>query len=151
MEEFQRISKLGKELAELHLNYENCPPLDLEIERSADFDERNPECFLVEKMRWGGKRPNLDKTVIHFNRYLTIRGIPMECHNYRLGARSALEWIVDRYKVKTDKRSQIRKNPNKWNGGSDAGDGLTGGQYIFDLIPKICNLSLKTREITNYE
>lgn len=65
----------------------------------------------------------------------------MECHNYRLGARSALERIVDRYKVKTDKRSQIRKNPNAWQ----------GGRYIFNLIPKICNLSLKTREVANYE
>ena len=145
LEEFQRIAKLGKELANLHLDYENCPPLELEIEKADDFDERNPECFEVEKMKWGGKRPNLDKTILHYNQWLTIRGIPLECHNYRLGARSALDWIVDRYKVKTDKRSQITRNPNRWN----AGNGLSAGQYIFNLIPRICNLSLKTNQIQN--
>ena len=139
--EFQRIAKLGKRLAELHLNYERIAPLELDVAEANGFERENPAHYEVEKMRWGGKRPNLDKTVIHFNRWLTIRGIPMEVHNYRLGARSALEWIVDRYKIKIDKRSQIRKNPNAWQ----------SGKYTFDLIPKICSLSLKTREITNYE
>lgn len=124
--------------------------------KSADFDERNPKHFEVEKMKWRGKRPHLDKTPLRFNRYLALRGIPMECHNYRLGARSALDWIVDRYKVKTDKRSQIRKNPNQWNaesdGGNAGGSGAdVGGRYIFELVQSIANLSLQTRQITNEE
>lgn len=142
LEEFKRTAKAGKELANLHLNYENCPPLELEIEKADGFDENNPAHFEVEKMRWGGKPGDWDKTTLRYNRYLTIRGIPMECHNYRLGARSALEWIVARYQKKTDKRSQISKNPNKWSGQN----GLTAGQYIFHLIPRIANLSLKTGE-----
>ncbi len=136
--EFQRVSEMGKQLAELHLNYEKMEPLELEIDRAADFDENNPAHFEVEKMKYGGKRPNLDKTVIHFNRWLTFRGIPLECHNYRLGARSALDWLVNRYCVKTDRRSQITKNPNAWN----------AGRYLFDLIPRIARLSLQTPCLT---
>ena len=143
--QFQKTEDAGKRLAELHLNYERAPAFeDLEVERSADFDENNPKCFEVEKMKYGGKRGNYDRSVIHFNRFLTIRSIPMECHSYRLGARSALDWIVDRYKVKTDKRSQIRKNPNKW---KPEDSSLSTGHYIFDLIPRICSLSMETKEI----
>ena len=113
--QFQKLSDAGRKLAELHLNYESCEPFaDWEIEKAADFDERNPAHFEVEKMRYGGKPGNWDKTMLRYNRFLTIRGIPMECHNYRLGARSALDWLVNRYRVKVDKRSQIRKNPNRW-------------------------------------
>ena len=132
--QFQKTADAGKRLAKLHLNYESIAPLELEIEEAAGFEKGNPAHYEVEKMKYGGKRGNYDRSVIHFNRFLTIRSIPMECHSYRLGARSALDWIVDRYKVKTDKRSQIQKNPNKWN----------GGKYIFDLIPKIASLSLKS-------
>ena len=137
MAQFQNLADAGKRLAELHLNYERIEPLELEIEEAAGFEKNNPAHYEVEKMKYGGKRPNLDRSVIHFNRFLTIRSIPMECHNYRLGARSALDWLVNRYAVKTDKRSQIRKNPNKWNGNASA----AGGRYIFDLIPRIARIS----------
>lgn len=140
LEEFQRISEAGKQLADWHLHYESVEPLaELDLEPADGFDQNNPAHYEVDNMKWGGKRPNVDKSVLHFNRYLTFRNIPLEVHNYRLGARSALEWMVDRYKVKTDKRSQIRKNPNSYR----------GGQYLFNLLPRIAALSLKTLKITN--
>ena len=140
LKEFQRVSELGKRLADLHLNYETMEPFDgLEIEKADDFDQNNPAHFEVEKMKYGGKRGDHDRTVIHYNRWLTIRGIPMACHNYRLGARSALDWLVDRYQVKTDQRSSITRNPNQWQ----------SGRYIYDLIPKIIHLSLRTQKLQN--
>ena len=148
LKEFQRVSALGKRLAQLHLNYETLPPFaDLEIEKADGFDENNPAHFEVEKMRYGGKPGEWDKSVIRYNRFLTLRNIPMECHNYRLGARSALDWLVDRYRVKTDRRSQIQKNPNAWL--ADSSSDVGGGQYIFNLIPRIIHLSLETLKRQN--
>lgn len=147
--EFQKLADAGRKLAAMHLNYETMAPLELEIEEADGFERDNPTHYEVEKMRYGGKRPNLDRSVIHFNRFLTIRSIPMECHSYRLGARSALDWLVNRYAIKTDKRSQIQRNPNRWR--ENAGSGLSGGRYLFDLIPRIIDLSLKTIEIQNQQ
>lgn len=115
------------------------------------FDERDPNHFEIDKMKYGGKRGDLDKSVIHFNRFLTIRGIPMEVHNYRLGAWSALDWLGNRYQVKTDKRSQIQRNPNRWN--ADSGFDAAG-KYIFDLLPphrQPLNPNQCHRKITNKE
>ena len=80
---------------------------------------------------------NKDKTAIIYNDFLTIGGIPPEAHEYRLGNRSALEWIVDQYKVSIDKRSGITNDPNRDD----------DPQYIVRLIKKIVTVSLKTNEI----
>ena len=109
-------------------------------------NQNNPQpTFEIDGFQQNAKI--LDKTMLRYNRFLTIRGIPMECHNYRLGARSALDWLVNRYRVKVDKRSQISKNPNRWLADESSDAGLSGGRYIFDLLPRILNLSLKTQQI----
>ncbi len=76
------------------------------------------------------------KTLIN-NDFLTLAGIPAEALQYRLGNRSALEWVVDQYRVKTDKRSGIVNDPNR-------ADDET---YIVDLIRKVISVSLETVEI----
>ena len=78
-----------------------------------------------------------DKTRISYNDFLTLDGIPAEAFNYRLGNRSALEWIIDQYRVKTDKRSGIVNDPNR----------KDDPQYIVDLIGKVISVSLETVEI----
>jgi len=88
----------------------------------------------VERMKY-----NREKTAIVYNDFLTIGGIPSEVHNYRLGNRSALDWIVDQYKVSTDNRSGITNDPNR-----DADP-----QYIVRLIKKIVTVSLRTNEIVD--
>ena len=80
-----------------------------------------------------------DKTQIHYNDYFTLVGIPPKAFEYRLGSRSAVEWIVDQYRVKVDKRSGIRNDPNR----SDE------PQYIVDLIGRVITVSLRTMEIVN--
>jgi predicted helicase len=66
-----------------------------------------------------------------------LDGIPVEVYDYKLGARSALEWVVDQYRVKTDKRSGIKNDPNR--------EGEP--RYIVDLIARVINVSLQTVEI----
>ena len=75
-----------------------------------------------------------NKTQIQYNDFLTLSGIPAEVFQYRLGHRSALEWVVDQYRVKTDKRSGIENNPNR----------ADDEEYIVDLIRKVISVSLET-------
>jgi predicted helicase len=134
--DFIAFRDAGRELAKLHLEYETVPPHpDLVV------NEPDGANLLVTKMRYGGKRPNLDKTTIIYNDDITISGIPIEAHEYLLGSRSALDWILERYQVTVDKASQIKNDPNDW--------GLEHGnpRYILDLIGSIVTVSTETVRI----
>jgi predicted helicase len=78
-----------------------------------------------------------DKTQIVYNDFLTLGGIPPEAFEYRLGNRSALDWIIDQYQVKTDPRSRITNDPNR-------ADDL---EYIVRLIKKVVTVSVETMKI----
>ena len=91
-----------------------------------------PLDWRVEKMRL-----SKDKTQIKYNDFLTLDGIPAKAFDYKLGNRSALEWVIDQYRVKTDKRSGIVNDPNRDD----------DPQYIVKLIGKVITVSLETTEI----
>jgi predicted helicase len=97
--------------------------------------------LLVKKMRYAGTRPNVDKTTIVYNDDITIRGIPIEAHEYMLGSRSALEWILERYPVKVGPARKIVNDANDW--------GLEHGnpRYILDLLGSIVTVSMETVRI----
>ena len=78
-----------------------------------------------------------DKTQLKYNDFLTLDGIHAAVYDYRLGNRSALEWVVDQYRVKIDKRSGIVNDPNR----------ESEPRYIVDLIARVITVSLKTVEI----
>ncbi|EIJ42368.1 putative helicase [Beggiatoa alba B18LD] len=123
LSDFWAISRIGKQLAELHLNYETQAEYKLEIDCPDRLDYR------VEKMKF-----NKDKTAIIYNDSLTLKGIPAEALEYRLGNRSALDWIIDQYQVSTDKRSGITNDPNN----------LDDEQYIIRLVRQIITVSIET-------
>jgi predicted helicase len=129
-DDFWKYSEAGKKLADLHVNYETQPEYYLEkIEAPGkQLDYR------VEKMKY-----NRDKTAIIYNDFLTLAGIPIETFEYKLGNRSALDWIIDQYQIKTDKRSGIVNDPNR----------LEEPDYIINLIGKIITVSLETVKIVN--
>ena len=85
-----------------------------------------------------GKEP--DKTKIVYNVYITIEDIPLEAYEYVVNGKSALEWIMERYAVTTNKDSGIINDPNPWN------DGKTP-RYIVDLIQSIVTVSVNTMRI----
>lgn len=120
----------GKRLAEIHINYEKQPEYRLKHLENKDL----PIDWRVEKMRL-----SKDKTQIKYNDFLTLTGIPPAVFLYRLGNRSALDWIIDQYQVTTDKRSEITNDPNR----------LDDEQYIVRLIKQIITVSLETVEIVN--
>ncbi len=126
--DFWGFADAGKRLAELHVRYEAQPEYPLAMIEADD----QPLNWRVEKMKY-----NREKTAIIYNNFLTLGNIPPEAHDYRLGNRSALDWIVDQYRVKTDKRSGIVNDPNR-------DDDL---EYIVRLIRKIVTVSLETVKI----
>ena len=94
----------SKRLADIHVHYEEQEKYKLDLIETPGM----PLDWDVEKMRF-----SKDKTQIRYNDFLTLSGVPAEAFAYRLGHRSALEWVVDQYRVKTDKRSGIVNNPNR--------------------------------------
>src|SRR5437763_15078934 len=84
-------------------------------------------------------RLSKDKSTLTYNQFLTLSGIPKETYEYRLGNRSALEWVIDQYQVSTDKRSGITNDPNRE-------DDPT---YILRLIGQVVTVSLETVRIVN--
>ena len=129
--DFWGYAKAGEKLADLHVNYESQPKYDgLQYIETPGV----PVDWRVEKMRL-----SKDKTQLKYNEFLTIDGIPVETYDYRLGTRSALEWVIDQYRVKTDKRSGIVNDPNR----------ADEPRYIVDLIGKVIYVSLETNEIVD--
>ena len=70
--------------------------------------------YRVEKMKFGGKRPNIDKTTVTYNSNITMTGIPTEAYDYVVNGKPALEWVMERQRVKTDKASGIVNDANRY-------------------------------------
>ena len=123
--DFRAFAAAGARLAQLHVGYEEQPQYPLGQLETPDL----PLDWRVEKMRL-----TKDKTQLHYNNFLTLDGIPAAAFDYRLGNRSALEWVIDQYRVKTDKRSGIVNDPNR----------ADDPQYIVRLLGKVISVSLET-------
>ena len=129
--DFRGFADVGARLAALHVTYESQPEYDkLRFVQTPDV----PLNWRVEKMKL-----SKDRTALIYNDFLRLSGIPPKVFDYRLGTRSALEWVVDQYRVKTDKRSSIVNNPNR----------ADDPQYIVKLIGKVITVSLETVDIVN--
>ena len=126
--DFWAFAKVGQRLGEIHVGYEEVDAYPLRFVETPD----TPLDWRVEKMRL-----SKDKTGIKYNDFLTIDGIPAKVFDYRLGNRSALEWVIDQYRVKTDKRSGIVNDPNR----------ADDEEYIVRLIGKVIAVSLETVRI----
>ena len=96
--------------------------------------------FIVDKMRFPIKG---DKSSIIYNHAIRIDGIPPEAYEYVINGRSAIEWIMDRYRVTVDKDSGIKNDPNDWAKEHDQ------PRYILDLLLRIITVSLETMRIVN--
>lgn len=135
-EQHTHVAGIGRQLAELHLNYEEAEPYPLDVQLKPGTNANDRETWRVDKMRW---RSKTDKSAILYSSRVTHRReIPDQAHDYLLGSRTALEWLIDRYRVKTDKASGIVNDPNIW---CDEHDDPT---YIVDLIKKVHTVSVET-------
>lgn len=136
----ERYVEVGRALMDLHLNYEEVPVYDgVEITPFV-----NPS-YKVTKMRFAKKRDEKGKSVndlstIIFNSDITISNIPEKAYEYIVNGRSAIEWIIDQYQVKTDKKSGITDDPNDYS---------EDEKYIFNLLLRIINVSVQTVDLIN--
>lgn len=140
-DDFRAFAEAGRQLADLHVNYETVEPYPLEEVHAPGWDGDAPNAYRVEKMAYHGRRPNLDPTRIIYNAGITLAGIPAEAHEYRLGSRSALDWLIDRYRVTMHKASGIVNDPNDWC--AEQGN----PRYILDLVKRVTTVSVRTVEI----
>lgn len=125
---FWQLSKAGRALAEIHLNYETQPPAQVEVVKRA-------ENYRVEKMKLSA-----DKKTLIYNADIAIKNIPARAFEYVVNGRSPLEWIIERYQIKKDSAIGIENNPNDW-------AAAHGEDYILKLILSCITVSLKTLEI----
>jgi predicted helicase len=126
--DFWAFAEAGKKLATLHVEYEKQKQYNLEVVESK-VGHLN---YRVEKMKL-----SKDKKTLIYNEFFTLGGIPKEAFEYRLGNRSALEWIIDQYQVSTDKRSGITNDPNR----------ADDPEYIMRLIGQVTTVSVETVKI----
>ncbi len=151
-EDFWAFSKAGRDLAELHLNYEQVPAtkevvVDWHNMLPGLADNDTPEkLYRVEQMRFarsanGGK--DKDKSMIEYNPFITLRHIPLRAYDYVVNGKSAIEWVMERYCDKVDKKSGIRNDANQW--------GIEHGnpRYPLDLLQSVITLSLRTLDIVD--
>jgi predicted helicase len=126
--DFHAFAAAGKRLVELHIDYEKQPEYPLEQIESPTAEVS----FRVDRMKL-----SKDKSELRYNDFLLLRGIPAAAFDYRLGNRSALEWVIDQYRVSTDPRSGIVNDPNR----------PDDPKYILRLIGQVITVSLQTQRI----
>jgi predicted helicase len=126
--DFLAIAKAGEKLASLHTGYES----------QKEFKLKRVEAKGV-KPDWRVERMKLskDRTALLYNNWLTLEGIPAEAHTYRLGNRSALDWVIDQYRVGRDAAGEITSDPNR----------ADDGQYIVRLVGQVVAVSVETMKL----
>ncbi len=138
--DFWAFSQAGRKLADLHLNYETVVPYPAAISNGGktltDADYR------VEKMKYGKKGKDKDLTTLHYNAKITLTGIPLEAYNYVVNGKPALDWVVERQCVKTDKDSGIVNDANDW-----AVETMGNPRYPLELFQRVITVSLETMKI----
>lgn len=143
--DFWSFVEAGNRLGDLHCDYEKVAPTAVTIAQgSLDLAHiPDPERFYrVEKMKFGGKRPQQDKSIVIYNGNITMTGIPLEAYDYVVNGKSALEWVMERQCIKTDKVSGIVNDANRY-AIETAGDPA----YPLKLFQRVITVSMETMKI----
>jgi predicted helicase len=143
--DFWAFVEAGRKLGDLHCDFDNAEPYNVTI---AEGDLRlasipDPErYFRVEKMKFAGKRPNVDKTTVIYNSNITITNIPLEAYDYVVNGKAALDWVMERQCVKVDKASGIVNDANRY-----AIETMGDPAYPLKLFQRVITISLETMAI----
>jgi len=143
--DFWAFEKAGRELGDMHVNFETYDQFPIQIKQgSLDLAVINDpvKYFRVEKMKYGGKVGDKDKSTIIYNHNITIQNIPLEAYDYVVNGKPAIDWVVERQCVKTDKDSGIVNDANDY-----ANETMNNPRYPLELLARVINISLSTMEI----
>ncbi|GAA8328648.1 DEAD/DEAH box helicase family protein [Helicobacter pylori] len=130
-EDFKELSVLGKELAELHLNYES-GEMHTSVKHNLLENAGMEGYYDVVQMKKDKKGDR-----IKYNHHITITQIPKKAFDYVINGKSAIDWVIERYSITTDKDSLIENNPNDY----------AGGKYVFELLCRVITLSVKSVDL----
>lgn len=150
VDDFKQFVQAGRDLADLHLNYET-----VDLYTGVKIVSSNNEIAVNDKKVIGGEAPVFyvtkmkfakkdDKSRVIFNEHLTIENIPLEAYDYTVNGKSALEWVMERQGVKADKKSGIVNDANDW-----ANEVRNNPRYPLELFLRVLTVSLETQKIVN--
>nr|WP_298797899.1 type ISP restriction/modification enzyme [uncultured Acetobacter sp.] len=139
-EAFKAFSDAGRRLGEMHVNFDTQP-----IYQGVEIDTGNKSLtsddYRVTQMKYGKGK---DKTILHYNERITVSGIPLEAYDYVVNGKPALDWVVERQCVKTDKASGIVNDANDW-----AIETMHNPRYPLELFLRVITISLETMKIVH--
>lgn len=143
-DDFRGFADAGQRLMTLHVDYESVEPYPLQEVVAPAVGLNDWDLFAVgAKMKFPRTGGDVDRSQLVVNPHVTLADIPEQAHRYQLGSRSALEWIIDRYWIRTDKASGIVNDPNDWS--REVGN----PRYIVDLIKRVVTVSVETMQIVD--
>jgi predicted helicase len=128
--ELAEYSRIGRALGDLHVGYESATPFAFGVLDTTPAGQKFSH--RVEKMRFSS-----DRSTLRVNDCITLSGFTPAMFEYKLGNRSALDWIVESYRVKEDARSGLVSDPNR----------KDEPKFILDLIGKVATVSLETQKL----
>ncbi|MFB1335591.1 type ISP restriction/modification enzyme [Helicobacter pylori] len=128
-DDFKELSMLGKELGELHLNYES-GEMHTSVKNTTLMNAEVGGYYDVDKMTKKGDS-------ILYNQNIAITKIPQKAFDYVVNGKSAIDWVIERYQKTMDKDSLIENNPNDY----------AGGKYVFELLCRVIKLSEKSVDL----
>lgn len=146
-DDFWAFSKAGRALADLHLNYETVEPYSLTIEAKGNLTDAD---YRVVKMKFAkkkdpetGKSVN-DRSTVIYNGKITLKDIPEAAWDHVVNGKAALDWVMERQAVRTDKASGIVNDANDW-----AIETMGNPKYPLELFQRVVTVSLETQKIVN--
>lgn len=145
--DFWAFVDAGRALGELHINYEQVDPypVGFKVSRGRTYENLTDADFRVDKKwKYGGKAKDKDRTTVQYNKNITMTGIPLEAYEYVVNGRPALEWVMERQVVKTDKASGIVNDANDF-----AIETMGDAAYPLKLFQRLITVSLESRKIVN--
>ena len=145
--DFKSFRDAGRALGHLHANFETVDPYMVTFKEGDhslinEAQEEPVEFYRVKKMKFGGKSKDKDKTTVLYNDHITMENVPLEAYDYVVNGKPALEWVMERQVVKTDKASGIVNDANDY-----ANETVGDPRYPLDLFRRVITVSLETVEI----
>ena len=144
-DDFRHFSEAGRALAELHINFETQKPykLNIVVKGGRSLETLSPQELQVDKAwKFGGTAKARDRSIVHYNSLITLKGIPLEAYDYIVNGKPALAWVMERQRVKKDKPSGIVNDANDY-----AVDTMGDPAYPLRLFQRLVTVSLETQRI----
>ncbi|PCJ47362.1 MAG: damage-inducible protein [Gammaproteobacteria bacterium] len=138
--DFWMFVDAGRKLGALHVDYESAEPYSVIIEGKP----KSESDYYVTKMKFGKSGRDKDKSIVIYNDHITIKDIPLEAYDYIVNGKAALDWVMDRQCVKTDKKSGIVNDANLY-----ATETVGNAKYPLELFQRVITVSLETMKIVN--